>query len=233
MEREKYAIITAAGSGVRMGSPVPKQFLPLKGKPILLRTIEKFIEAEPDINIILTLPASHVPTWAGLCRDCKFIHPQRIVHGGPTRFHSIKNALEHVPEGALVAIHDGVRPLVDTSLIRTLFNLAMDSPAVCPVMPITETVKCLRADGDAFVSIDGMTADRSILFGAQTPQVFQSEAIIRAYDAQPFNPSFTDDASVAEGMKIPVRYVPGGKFNIKITTPEDLVLAEALIDSCN
>lgn len=232
MDRKKYVIITAGGSGVRMGSALPKQFLTLGGKPVLQRTIEKFIAAEPDIEVIVTLPSSHFETWSSLCLDNNFICPQRIAQGGPTRFHSIKNALEYVPDGALVAIHDAVRPLVDAELIRSLFAMADSCEAVCPVTPVTDTIKCLTRDGDFFTEIDGMSADRSVLFGAQTPQVFRSEVVKAAY-SQPFNPSFTDDVSVVSAMKIPVRYVTGGKLNFKITTPEDLVLAEAVIGSCN
>ena len=144
MERKKFVIVTAGGTGTRMGASVPKQFLELKGKPILRLTIEKFLEAEPGIHVITVLPEAHVATWREYCIKADFNCPQRLVKGGFTRFHSVKNALEYVPEGALVAVQDGVRPLLSVEKIRTLFAAAENVPALVPVLPVTDTLKVLK-----------------------------------------------------------------------------------------
>ena len=229
MERKQYLIVTAGGTGTRMGAPVPKQFLELKGKPILRLTLEKFIEAVPDLHVLTVLPEDHVSTWRNYCLKANFTCPQRLVKGGFTRFHSVKNALKYVPDGALVAVQDGVRPLVSMDKVRELFKAAESAPAVIPVMPVTDTLKVLEKRGGVLAAT-GETVDRSRIYGAQTPQVFQSEALKAAYTLQ-FDTSFTDDASVAERHGLALTFLPGERFNLKITTPEDLILARAIIDS--
>ena len=236
-ERKKYLIVVAGGSGSRMGSKIPKQFLELDGMPILQRTIERFAEAEPDIHVITVLPKAHRALWDELCLKHCLNRPQILADGGITRFHSVQNALEKVPDGAFVAIHDGVRPLVSIALIRKMFALMSGGVrALIPVMPITDTLYILDKSEDGQNDLlplatapDAEVPDRSRLFGAQTPQMFRSEDIKAAYRDTGFRIDFTDDASVARAYKIPLSYIAGERFNIKITTPEDLSLAELLL----
>ena len=227
MGRKKYLVVTAGGTGTRMGAAVPKQFLELEGIPILRRTIEVFLLAVPDIQIITVLPEDHVAYWRQYCLRAGFVCPQRLVKGGFTRFHSVKNALKFVPDGALVAVQDGVRPLVSVDKVRELFEAAETAPAVIPVMPVTDTLKVLEKRNGS-LAVTGETVDRSRIFGAQTPQVFQSEALKAAYTLQ-FDTAFTDDASVAERYGIALTFREGERFNLKITTPEDLILAKAIL----
>lgn len=228
MERKKYLIVTAGGMGTRMGSALPKQFLQLDGVPILRLTLERFMAAEPELRILTVLPEGHVSYWRQYCLEAGFVCPQRLVKGGFTRFHSVKNALAYVPDGALVAIQDGVRPLMSVGKIREMFAEARQVPALVPVVPVTDTLKVLEKRPDGTLAATGESADRSRLFGAQTPQIFHSELIKAAY-TQGFNTAFTDDASVAEAYKIPLSFIEGERFNLKITTPEDLLLAKAIM----
>ena len=229
MERKKYLVVTAGGTGTRMGAAVPKQFLELDGVPILRRTIEVFLKAVPDIQVITVLPEGHVAYWRQYCLQANFVCPQRLVKGGFTRFHSVKNALAYVPDGALVAVQDGVRPLISASCIKRLFEEAASVEALIPVMPVTDTLKVLDKDKTGKLVSSGEKADRSRFFGAQTPQIFWSERLKEAY-TQGYDTLFTDDASVAERFGIPLSFTEGEKYNIKITTPEDLALAGKLLD---
>lgn len=228
MERKKFVIIMAAGSGTRMGTGSPKQFLELGGKAILQRTIEVFQEACRDISVITVLPRDFIAYWKEYCLERNFVCPQILVPGGITRFHSVRNALDKVPDGALVAVHDGVRPLVTASLVRNLFEAAAESTGVIPVTPCVETLKVLEKKGEELVAVPGAKADRSVLYGAQTPQIFRSEELKQAY-SMAYDTSFTDDASVMEKYGKSLSYVIGERLNIKITTPEDLTLAEAVM----
>lgn len=222
MERKIYIILVAGGSGVRMGAAIPKQFLPLGGKPVLLRSAERIFEAFPDADLVTVLPKAHFETWKKICRDYEFNHPQRLVEGGITRFHSVKNALAVIPDGAVVAVHDGVRPLVSVNLLRRM-RAAMDGArALVPSLKVVDSLKF--ADGTL------PEPDRSKIIAVQTPQMFLSEELKDAY-TQPYDLIFTDDASVAVRKGIPLSYVDGERFNLKITTPEDLVLAELLLTS--
>lgn len=223
-----FVIITAGGTGTRMGSSLPKQFLELDGKPILRLTIEKFAEAMPGIRIITVLPESHIPSWRDYCVKAGFTCPQRLVKGGFTRFHSVKNALEFVPDGALVAVQDGVRPLISVEKIRELFASARRVPALIPVLPVTDTLKVIEKKADGTLLSAGESIDRSRIYGAQTPQIFHSRELKAAY-TQGYDTLFTDDASVAERYGIPLSFAEGEKFNLKITTPEDLLLARAIL----
>lgn len=218
MGRKIYIIIVAGGSGSRMGASLPKQFLELDGVPILQRTIEKFVSAVPEAKIITVLPKSHIGTWKDMCIANALDCPQVIVEGGITRFHSVQNALKKVPDGAIVMVHDGVRPLVSVGLIRSLVEKMQTERALVPVVPVVDT---LAAD-------DGTYLDRRRIRAVQTPQVFFSEDIKEAY-TRAYDISFTDDASVLMKTGIPVTFVEGERFNIKITTPEDLVLAESIL----
>ncbi len=228
MERKKYVIIMAAGSGTRMGAQMPKQFLELDGKAILQKTIEVFLEACPGISVVTVLPKDHIDYWRNYCLEHNFICPQILVSGGITRFHSVRNALEKIPAGAVVAVHDGVRPLVSPKLVREMFIKAGNVPALIPVTPCVDTIKVLHKKDDELVSVPGETADRSVLFGAQTPQIFHSEIIKDAY-SMAYDTAFTDDASVVEKYGKSLSYVIGERLNIKITTIDDLLLANAVL----
>lgn len=227
MKRKKYCIFACGGHGTRMGGETPKQFLRIGEKTVLQLSIEKICDVVPDVRVIVVLPQEWIEFWKEEChKGMEDVH-QTLVQGGITRFHSVKNALTHVPDGAIVAVHDGVRPLVSQELVRSLFENMEAHQAVVPVIPVTDTLKAL--DGD-MLEIDGVNPDRSVLFGAQTPQVFLSETLKAAY-GQPYNVSYTDDASVVRSYGVNVEYVPGEKYNIKITTPEDLFLARALLSA--
>ena len=227
MGRKKYLIVSAGGTGTRMGASVPKQFLELSGKPILRLTMEKFLEAEPDIHILTVLPEAHIAYWRQYCLKAGFTCPQRLVKGGFTRFHSVKNALSYVPDGALVAVHDGVRPLISIGKIRELFAAAESVPALIPVLPVTDSLKVLEKQPDGSLAATGETIDRSRIWSAQTPQIFHSEKLKEAY-SQGFDTLFTDDASVVQKYGIPLTFAEGERYNLKITTPEDLALARIL-----
>lgn len=232
MDKNKYLIAMAAGHGTRMGSAVPKQFIEFEGKPILQRSIEQFIAACPGIKVVTVLPKEYMNGWRNFCLKYNFFYPQVLVEGGITRFHSVQNALKRIPDGALVAIHDGVRPLVSTELIRTMFERMSDCRALIPVLPSVDTLKLLRqgtgASGEPVLeTIPDAELDRNLVYRAQTPQMFRSEDIKAAY-CQAFDTSFTDDASVAARKKIPLSYIQGEKYNIKITTQDDLDFAKAI-----
>lgn len=227
MERKRYCIFACGGHGTRMGSSLPKQFLRLGDKTILQLSIERILEAVPGTGIITVLPDEYLQFWIKEIHQSGLDEPQSLVPGGISRFHSVKNALEKVPEGSIVAVHDGVRPFVSVELVRQLFDQAQSYPAVVPVIPVTDTIKVLDSN---LKEKEGAGADRSVLFGAQTPQLFWSETIKAAY-RQPFDVSFTDDASVVRKSGVEIRYIPGEKYNVKITTPEDLLLAGALLSS--
>ena len=233
MGRKKYVVIMAAGSGTRMGAQLPKQFLELDGKAILRKTIEVFLEACPDVSVITVLPKPYLDYWKDYCYKNNFICPQILVSGGITRFHSVKNALKRVPDGALVAIHDGVRPLISVQMVRDMFEKAESTPALIPVIPCVDTMKVLQKNvcedaGEILTAVAGQSVDRSVLYGAQTPQIFYSEVLKDAYN-QPFDTAFTDDASVVEKHGKSLSFVIGERLNIKITTSEDLILAEAVL----
>jgi 2-C-methyl-D-erythritol 4-phosphate cytidylyltransferase len=225
----------AAGSGTRMGADRPKQFIELGGKAILQMTMEVFTKACPGISIVTVLPEDFIDYWKSYCYRRNFTCPQIIVKGGITRFHSVRNALEKVPEGALVAVHDGVRPLVTEKLVAKMFEDAASVPALIPVIPCVDTMKVLRtvkdeAGASSLQTIPGASVDRSLLFGAQTPQIFHSEILKAAY-ALPYDTAFTDDASVVDKYGKNLSYTMGERFNIKITTADDLILAKAIMAS--
>ena len=232
----KILIVMAAGSGSRMGSATPKQFLDLGGKPILRRTIESFISAEPDIRVITVLPKDHISFWKEYCLSADFNYPQLLVQGGFTRFHSVRNALERVPVGAVVAIHDGVRPLVSPGLIKEMFSLMSTRRcrALIPVLPSIDTLRILdrRVDdsGAETLTASEEELDRSRVYRVQTPQMFVSEDIKAAY-SQAFDTSFTDDASVASKKGIPLSFCEGERYNFKLPSPEDLEMARMIISS--
>lgn len=220
MARPVYAVFVAGGSGTRMGSELPKQFLDLGGVCILQRTIEAFALAVPGIKVLTVLPRAHFNTWKEICLTRAFDCPQQLVEGGITRFHSVRNALERVPDGAVVMIHDGVRPLIRPETISDMLSKMESCRALVPATALTDTLRSTDPDIPA--------PDRTKTVAVQTPQIFLSEELKAAY-AQPYDISFTDDASVAERAGIPVSLYPGDRLNIKITTPSDLTLAEAIL----
>jgi 2-C-methyl-D-erythritol 4-phosphate cytidylyltransferase len=228
MGRKKYLIVMAAGSGTRMGGDMPKQFMELGGKAVLQRTIEVFLNAVPDIKVVTVLPDHHIGYWRDYCLERNFICPQILVKGGFTRFHSVKNALARIPDDALVAVHDGVRPLVSAGFVKDMFEKAEDIPALIPVLPCVDTMKVLYRKGDELVTAEGQSVDRSLLYGAQTPQMFHSEILKQAYE-QAYDTAFTDDASVVLKDGKNLSYLLGERFNIKLTTQDDIVLAKAII----
>lgn len=220
-----YALIVAGGKGLRMGTELPKQFLPIGGKPVLMRTLEAFYTYNSEIQIILVLPHSQQDYWKQLCREYLFLVPHTIVDGGETRFHSVKNGLALVNTPGLVGVHDGVRPFVSQEVISRCYDLAAEKRAVIPVIDVVETVRHIEGEGSVTVNRD----DYKLV---QTPQVFDAELLKQAYN-QPYTPHFTDDASVIEALGIPVVLTAGNRENIKITTPFDLKIATALLDSCS
>ncbi|MBQ5934455.1 MAG: 2-C-methyl-D-erythritol 4-phosphate cytidylyltransferase [Bacteroidales bacterium] len=218
---KRYVVIVAGGQGVRMGADRPKQFLEIGGKPILRHTIERFLAFDPSFEVIVVLPSAQKEWWRDYCRQSGFLERYSIVSGGITRFHSVQNALRYVGNEGMVAVHDGVRPLVSRPLLERIFAAAEEAPAVIPAVPVVESVRKVEEEASVPVSRDGLVL-------VQTPQVFAAEVLRKAYD-QPFSPSFTDDASVVEASGVRVHVVPGDRMNLKITTPEDLQYAEGLV----
>ncbi|MBW6484154.1 MAG: 2-C-methyl-D-erythritol 4-phosphate cytidylyltransferase [Vicingaceae bacterium] len=215
----KYAIIVAGGKGERMGNHIPKQFLKLNGKPILMHTIEKFHSTFPELKIILALPENQFDFWEELCYKFGFTNiPHEIVAGGKTRFHSVQNALKLVNENGIVAVHDGVRPLVSQHTIINCFKTALQLGNAVPVVDVVDSLRYVN-------KAENKAVKRACYKIVQTPQCFQTALIKKAYQ-QDFIEEFTDDASVVEAIGIKIHLVTGNKENIKITSPEDLVIAE-------
>jgi len=216
-------IITAGGSGLRMGADVPKQFLLLKERPILFRTVELFASLPVATAIYVVLPPLYIDFWNETVLEHNMQVPCTIITGGLTRFHSVRNALDSIVDGTITAVHDGVRPLVSKELVLRCFELAKTHPAVLPVMEISESMR--RLEGKGSVAID-----RTRYRVVQTPQLFWTDILKQAYK-QSYLPCFTDDASVVERLGTPLFFTKGDSRNIKITTPEDMELAELLAPS--
>lgn len=214
-------IIVAGGKGLRMGGDLPKQFLPIGNKPVLMHTLEVFRRYNPALQIILVLPQEQQTFWKQLCEEHHFTVDHRIANGGETRFHSVKNGLELVEGSGLVGVHDGVRPFVSVEVIRRCYELAEKHQAVIPVIDVVETVRHIIGDKSE-------TVNRNDYKLVQTPQVFDIDLLKRAY-TQEFTPFFTDDASVVESIGVPVYLAEGNRENIKITTPFDLKVGSALL----
>jgi 2-C-methyl-D-erythritol 4-phosphate cytidylyltransferase len=219
-----YIIIVAGGSGTRMNNTIPKQFIELKGKPIVMHTIEKFKKAIPEINIVLVLSAVYNEEWKTLCNKHSFTITHQLAEGGETRFHSVKNGLALVPENAIVGVHDAARPLVSEQTILNTFAMAEQNGNASPVVAINESIREVK-------NTTNKAVDRSEYVIVQTPQCFQSTLIKKAF-LQTYSSSFTDDASVLEAMGETINLVEGNRENIKITTPQDLHVAEALLEQC-
>lgn len=222
---KRFAIIVAGGKGERMGNEIPKQFIPINGIPVLMHTLRTFYTFDPSINIILVLPSSQIATWQNLCSAHNFNILHTTTEGGATRFDSVKNGLALINSESLIAIHDGVRPLVSKQTLLNCFSTAETSGSAIPVTPVVETLRKISG-------IESKTVDRSQYRIVQTPQIFHYQIIAKAYQ-QDFDPTFTDDASVVESLGIKVNLVEGNSENIKITTPPDLRIASFLLSEKN
>jgi 2-C-methyl-D-erythritol 4-phosphate cytidylyltransferase len=220
---KKFAVIVAAGSGKRMGADVPKQFLLLKDKPVLWHTLNAFLNALHDIEIILVVANEFVYTAEGIAKST--VDPNRIVItvGGETRFDSVKNGLKHVNENSIVFVHDGVRCLVSEKLIHRCYDEAVEKGNAVPAIKAIDSLRIETNDGNEII-------DRNKIRIMQTPQTFKSELIKPAFE-QTYSESFTDEASVVESMGAKINLIEGEATNIKITQPIDLVIAERLVSS--
>lgn len=215
-----YVIIVAGGKGLRMGNDIPKQFLPIGGRPVLMCTIERFREYSETLQIILVLPKAQQEYWQTLCREHDFKISYQLADGGETRFHSVQHGLALIPDDAegVVGVHDGVRPFPSIDVIRRCYESAHTTKAVVPVIPVVETLR----------HISEGTKPRTDYRLVQTPQVFDIR-LLKAANSQPYDDGFTDDASVVERYGYTITLVEGNRENIKITTPYDLKIAEVLI----
>lgn len=222
---KKFAVIVAGGSGKRMATQVPKQFLPLQDKPILMHTLEAFHAYDAHLQLVLVLPEAQVDYWLELCESHQFALPHTITFGGKERYDSVKNGLLMVQqlrgpqaEKALVAVHDAVRPFVDAALLERCYAKAAETGAVVPTIPMVDSLRRVLPDGS------NQAEDRAAFCHVQTPQVFDADALWAAYRL-PYQDSFTDDASVMEAAGASITLVEGSRHNTKITTQEDLDLA--------
>ena len=230
-----YIIIVAGGKGLRMGTDIPKQFLPIGGKPVLMRTLERFREYSADLQIILVLPKAQQDYWKKLCHKHNFTVEYQLTDGGETRFHSVQHGLALIPDDVegVVGVHDGVRPFPSVEVIRNCYETAREKKAVIPVIPIVETVRHLI--GESNVQCSTFNVQRSVTVPrndyrlVQTPQCFDIQ-LLKAANRQSYNDGFTDDASVVEAFGQSITLVEGNRENIKITTPYDIVVAEAIIN---
>lgn len=213
-----YNIIVAAGSGSRFGAALPKQYCLMNGRPVLMHTIENMRVALPDSHVVLVLNKDFVDYWAELCEQYSFESP-RVVVGGDSRWQSVKNAIDTIPDDAeVITVHDGARPIVDRMMVERLIAALNDAPGAIPVVSVTDSLRQLNEQGSVPV-------DRALYKAVQTPQVFQAEKLIEAYSL-PFTPTFTDDASVMAAMGYEVALVEGDTYNIKITNPLDIEIAQ-------
>lgn len=218
---KKFALIVAGGSGSRMNNAVPKQFIEINDRPVLMHTFDAFISFDSKLEFILVLPKDQVGFWNKLCQKHQFKTAYKIAFGGKTRFQSVKNGLDLISDEGIVFIHDGVRPLVSAQTLRNCLNSAVEKGNVLPVIPVTESVRYVDEKGNRPV-------DRSKYFLIQTPQTFQTKLIKEAY-LKATSDLFTDDASVLESVGETIHLVEGNRENIKITYPEDLVYAKSFL----
>lgn len=217
----KYAIIVAGGTGTRMKGEVPKQFMLLNGKPVILYSIEAFFAYDPSIQIILVIHPDYLLYWKQVSGEYEKSIPFRVVSGGKTRFDSVKNGLKLIKDEGLVAVHDAARPVINAGFIEKLFSAASTYGSAIPVVPLTDTIRII--DGDT-----SHQQDRTFLRAIQTPQVFKVSELQRAY-IQAYQPNFTDDGSVMEAAGFPIHLTDGRRENIKITHLQDMAVAEVLI----
>lgn len=222
---KKFALIVAGGSGNRMKQPVPKQFIELAGKPVLMHTFTAFEKYDPEIKFVLVLPQNQTEQWKDLCKKHAFTTKYKLAKGGQTRFQSVKNGLELIPDEGIVFIHDGVRPLVSVKTIENCYRMALEKGNALPVVPVTESLR--MTDGKS-----NKAADRSKFYLVQTPQTFATSLIKDAYNQSQIS-AFTDDASVLENNGHSINLVEGNRENIKITYPEDLAIAKVWLQEKN
>ena len=229
--KSDYVIIVAGGKGLRMGSDIPKQFLPIGGKPVLMRTLERFRAYSADLQIILVLPEAQQDYWRQLCEQYHFEVDYLLANGGETRFHSVQNGLALIPDDAqgVVGVHDGVRPFPSIEVIRNCYETAREKKAVIPVVPVVETLRHISLTSH-LSPLTSKTVPRSEYRLVQTPQTFDIQ-LLKAANRQPYNDGFTDDASVVERYGHQITLVEGNRENIKITTPYDITVAEAILTS--
>ena len=220
--RKKYAIIVAAGSGSRMGGDIPKQFISVGGKPLLRHTIEKFLSLSFPVGIIVVVNQEKKEYWKKYCQENELMDRYAIPSGGITRFHSVQNALDYLPDDSVVAVHDGVRPFVTTEVLERMFAAGEEMGNAIPALAPVETVREVSGPESYILKRDDIRL-------IQTPQVFRSEVIKAAYK-RPYDPAFTDDASVVEAAGFRINLVEGLRYNIKITTPEDLEIAKLWLE---
>lgn len=218
---KNYAIIVAGGTGSRMKGEVPKQFMLLNGKPVILYSIEAFFAFDPLVEIILVIHPNYLLYWNQMIREFKISIPFKVVEGGKMRFDSVKNGLKLVNDEGFVAVHDAARPAINADFLRKLFAAASTFGSAIPVVAVTDTIRII--DGDT-----SHQQDRTFLRAIQTPQVFRASELQRAY-TQPYEPNFTDDGSVLESAGFPVHLAEGRRGNIKITHLEDIAVAEVLL----
>jgi 2-C-methyl-D-erythritol 4-phosphate cytidylyltransferase len=213
-----------------MGSDIPKQFLPIGDKPVLMRTLERFREYSDDLQIILVLPEAQQEYWQELCKKYDFKVEYLLANGGQTRFHSVQNGLALVPDDAegVVGVHDGVRPFPSIEVIRNCYETARTAKAVIPVIPVVETLRHISLTSHP-LPLTSKTVPRDEYRLVQTPQTFDIQ-LLKAANRQPYNDGFTDDASVVESYGHKITLVEGNRENIKITTPYDITVAEAIIN---
>ncbi|MFN3802377.1 2-C-methyl-D-erythritol 4-phosphate cytidylyltransferase [Belliella pelovolcani] len=219
----KYAVIVAGGSGTRMGAPMPKQYLPIGGMPVLMHTLRKFARAVSNIKLILVIPENDFELWTELCEQHQFQIPHQLVAGGKSRFQSVKNGLNMISDHeGLVAIHDGVRPFVEAEVIQSSYEVAAKSGSAIAVVALKDSIRKLQDDGKSVFQ------ERQYFRLVQTPQTFQVSKIKKAFEVPELH-TFTDDATVYEHQGWQVELIAGNLENIKITTPEDMVYAEFLL----
>lgn len=218
---KKFAVIVAGGTGTRMATAIPKQFLSIGGKPILVHSINKFINTFPDIRIILVLHPSFIDQGKLIIQTLQGIPDITIVAGGETRFHSVKNGLKQVKDNSIVFVHDAVRCMVSESLIKRCYEQAIEKGTAIPAVSIADSIRIIEGSTTRVI-------DRNLLKAIQTPQTFRSEIILPAFE-QEYNTAFTDDATVVEATGNEIFLIEGEKENIKITVPADITLAELLL----
>ena len=222
---KKAAILVAGGKGMRMGTSLPKQYLPLAGKPVLMHTLERFFQADPSLHLILVLPKEDFEYWNNLCASHAFVLPHQLVAGGASRFQSVKNGLMAIPfQEGLVAIHDGVRPFVSEKVIQNSFELAAEKGSAIPVVALKDSLRKVETSGESSFQ------DRAHFRLVQTPQTFQLKPLLKAFAVEELA-IFTDDATVYEHQGWKISLIEGNPENIKLTTPEDLAFAEYLVAS--
>ncbi len=220
-QQKKYAIIVGGGIGTRMNSSTPKQFMKLNGKPVLMHSITKFSECGLNLEIIVALPSQQINSWHQLCKEHNFTIPITIVEGGDTRYDSVKNSLQHVAEAGLVAVHDAVRPLVNIKTILAVYRDAEMYGNAVPAIPLNDSIRKIESG-------KSIAVDRSRYCIIQTPQCFKVATLKKAY-LKEYKPTFTDDASIVEACGEQIHLIDGTLENIKITNPQDLVVAETIL----